>query len=110
MTYKTDTHTILYSDKTTPDAECFTRLLAAMEQFNLDVATPLEPNLHRRQGVFECNQVHIGRANILPLCIAMKNEIYQKFDTLDLPQLAKQALQLDIKHGLVCNALIYANA
>lgn len=108
MLYKTDTHTILYSHKVTPDAECFTRLIAAMQQLSLDVAYPLEPNFHRRYGIYECNQVHIGGKAISPACIALTNELYEKYSTFDIPQLSKLILQLDIKHGLVCNALIYA--
>lgn len=107
MTYKTDTHTILYSDKVKPDAQCFTRLIAAMQQLSLGVAYPLEPNYHRRYGIYECNQVQIGCKAISPVCIALTNELYEKYSTFDIPKLSKITLQLDVKHGLVCNALIY---
>ncbi len=109
-TYISNTHCILYIEKIKPDEHCFARLVAAMEQFSLDVAYPLEPNHARGFGIYECNQVRIGTGPsiVQPLCVALKWDIYQKFATLGLPELIARLQTPDIKQGLVCNALIYA--
>ena len=101
----------VFSDGVRFDEDCIAAITTAMHRFNLDSACPLEPNHHRKYGLFESNQLRARNSNGIELheyCIAVKTELVKGFSTLDTPLLKQQIVERKWNHALVCNALIYA--
>ncbi len=101
----------VFSDGVKLTDECIAAITTAMHRFNLDSACPLEPNHHRKYGLFESNQLSTRNRDGIELheyCIAVKTELIKWFSILDAPLLKKKIVEQQWKHALVCNALIYA--
>lgn len=92
-------------------------LTRGMEYHKLDVVWPLEPNYQRQFGYFECNLVYLLGPDTNAahgFCIAFTKQVWSKIHTLDtsskdfIQQCYKQLAGMNLKYGLVCNAIVYA--
>lgn len=96
--------------------DCFANIEKAMKFHRLDSCCPIEPSYHRRYGIFECNLFYPYNSygvELTEFCVAMKTEVWEKISNFDLHHKNFMRLYLQVindnklKHGLVCNALIY---
>jgi hypothetical protein len=93
------------------DEHCIDTLIAAINHFSLDSSCPIYPPYHRKYGIFECNQMRpygITGIELHKYCICFKKEVWEKILTLDVRFIESKIKELNLKHGMVCNALIYA--
>lgn len=83
------------------------RLVKAMEDFDLDSCSPIEPLFHGQLGYFEGNVVHHTAIHkVVRSCLMVKKELAEQIVSLKEKDLRKLS---DLwEHGLVCNSVLHA--
>jgi hypothetical protein len=112
ITTETNGFIILHPDNIEPDEHCIDTLIAAMNHFSLDSSCPIYPAYHRKYGIFECNQMRpygITGIELHEYCVCFKKEVWEKILTFEVRLIESKIKELNLKHGMVCNALIYGN-
>lgn len=102
---------ILHQENISFDAHCIDNTIAVMERFSLDSSCPIHPYYHRRFAIYESNMLRPYKTfgvELHEFCIVFKKDVWEKILTLDLRVIDSKIKELNLKHGLICNALIYA--
>lgn len=93
------------------DEYCIGNCIAAMDRFNLDSCCPIDPNYHRKFGIFECNMIYPYRTIGVEFhgrCIIFRKPVWEKILKLDFHFIQIRFIELKLNHALVCNAMMYA--
>lgn len=108
---------VIYQNRVTTSEDCINNLIGAMNYHSLDSCCAFEPNYYRAHGLFECNLLYELSEKGIELnsfCIAMKKEVFNKVSNFDIQsknfteQYRTYIASEKLKHGLICNAIIYA--
>lgn len=81
------------------------RLLEAMNTFNLDSCSPIEPTLHGPDGYYECNRVVITEpAKVVRNVMLIKAD--KAPENMAFPNVKSFSdIVPSLRHGLVCNVV-----
>ena len=106
-----DDFVILHKENISFHPQCVENIIAVMNHFSLDSSCPILPTYHRRFAIYESNIMRPFKTKGIELhehCIVFREDVWEKILTFELRAIEQKIKELNLNHGLVCNAIIYA--